>query len=107
MIENIAKVALVVVAVIFTASTASAQTQTDTNCTTSPDYGAGRSTNCTSTTTPPPSGGVFEGINKALAANRAKADANRNQNAQQPPQLSAEAIKELLAEEKQEREEVL
>jgi hypothetical protein len=104
MIENIAKVALVVVAVIFTASTASAQTQTDTNCTTSPDYGAGRSTNCTSTTTPPPSGGVLEGINKALAANRAKADANRNQNAQQPPQLSTEAIKELLAEEKQERE---
>ena len=88
MIENIAKVALVVVAVIFTASTASAQTQTDTNCTTSPDYGAGRSTNCTSTTKtePPPSGGALEGINKALAERRAKADANRNQNAQNAQQ---------------------
>jgi hypothetical protein len=108
MIENIAKVALVLVAVIFTASTASAQTQTDTNCTTSPDYGAGRTTNCTSTTTPPPSGGVFEGINKALAANRAKAEARRDQNTQagvqQAPQLSPEEIKELLTEEKKERE---
>jgi hypothetical protein len=105
MIENIAKVALVLVAVIFTASTASAQTQTDTNCTTSPDYGAGRTTNCTSTTTAPPSGGVLEGINKALAANRAKAEARRDQGGvQQAPQLSPEAIKELLAEEKKEKE---
>jgi sarcosine oxidase delta subunit len=107
MIANIAKVSLILVAVMFTASTASAQTQTDTNCTTSPDYGAGRTTNCTSTTTPPPpSGGVLEGINKALAANRAKAEAKRDQNTQQAhqAQLSQEAIKELLAEEKKERE---
>ena len=105
--ENIAKVALVLVALIFTASNASAQTQTDTNCTTSPDFGAGRTTNCTSTTTTPPSsGGALEGINKALAANRAKAEAKRDQNAQQGPQaqLSQEAIKELLAEQKKERE---
>jgi sarcosine oxidase delta subunit len=80
------------------------QSTTDTSC-----YVNGRLVNCTSTTKtePPPSGGALEGINKALAERRAKADANRNQNAQnvqQTPQLSAEAIKELLAEEKQERE---
>ena len=58
-------------------------------------------------TEPPPSGGWLTGVNKALTANREKAEANRNQNAQngqQAPQLSAEAIKELLAEEKNERE---
>jgi sarcosine oxidase delta subunit len=64
--------------------------------------------NCRSTTTtpPPPSGGALEGINKALAANRARAEANTDQNAQQAQQapLSEEAIKELLAEEKKERE---
>jgi hypothetical protein len=64
--------------------------------------------NCRSTTTtpPPPSGGALEGINKALAANRARAEAKRDQNAQQAQQaqLSQEAIKELLAEEKKERE---
>ncbi len=80
------------------------QSTTDTNC-----YVNGQMVNCTSTTKtdPPPSGGAWEGINKALAERRAKADANRNQNAQnvqQPPQLSAEVIKELLAEEKKERE---
>ncbi len=107
MIENIAKVALVLVAVVFTTSTASAQTQTDTNCTTSPDYGVGRTTNCTSTTkTEPPSGGWLTGVSKALAANRAKAEANRDHNAQhvQSSQLSPEAIKQILAEEKKERE---
>ena len=53
MIKKIAKVALVLVAVIFTTSVATAQTQTDTTCTTSPDYGVGRTTNCTSTSTAP------------------------------------------------------
>jgi len=107
MIENIAKVALVLVAVVFTTSTASAQTQTDTNCTTSPDNGGGGTTRCTSTTNPTPSGGWLTGVSKALAANRAKAEANRDhnaQNVQQSPQLSPEAIKQILAEEKKERE---
>jgi len=52
MIKKIAKVALILTFIIFTASAVSAQTQTDTNCTTSPDYGVGRTTNCTSTSTP-------------------------------------------------------
>ena len=97
MIKNIANLALVLVALVFTAS-AAAQTQTDTNCTTSPDYGTGRTTNCTSTTTnptPPNS----EWLAKALAANRAKADARRDQMAQQT-QLSQEEAKALLAAEK-------
>jgi sarcosine oxidase delta subunit len=80
------------------------QSTTDTNC-----YVNGQMVNCTSTTKtePPPSGGAWEGINKALAERRAKAEAARNQNgqnAQQTPQLSAEAVKELLAEEKKERD---
>jgi hypothetical protein len=80
------------------------QSTTDTNC-----YVNGQMVNCTSTTKtePPPSGGALGGINKALAERRAKAEANRDQNAQnvqQTQQLSAEAIKELLAEEKKERE---
>jgi hypothetical protein len=39
----------------------------------------GQMANCTSTTTnpTPPSGGWLAGVNKALAANRAKAEANR------------------------------
>jgi hypothetical protein len=100
MIANITKVFLILAAVFFTASTASAQT-TDTDCTTN-----GYHTNCTSTTQPPPSGGWLTGVNKAMAANRAKSEANRNQNAQgqQTSQLSPEAIKELVAEEKKERE---
>src|SRR5579884_1806203 len=51
--------------------------------------------------------GALDAINKALADRRAKAEARREQNAQnvsQPAQLSPEAIKELLAEEKKERE---
>ncbi|HET9803491.1 MAG TPA: hypothetical protein VFP96_09650 [Candidatus Acidoferrum sp.] len=105
MTAHIARAALVLIVVLFTSALLSAQTQTDTNCTTSPDYGAGRTTNCTSTTTAaPPSGGWLTGVNKALAANRAKAEANKDQKAQQGGQLSPEAMKELLAEEKRERE---
>jgi hypothetical protein len=105
MATHIARAALVLIAFIFTSALSSAQTQTDTNCTTSPDYGAGRTTNCTSTTTAtPPPGGWLAGVNKALAANRAKAEANKDQKAQQAGQLSPDAMKELLAEEKKERE---
>jgi hypothetical protein len=52
------------------------------------------------------SGGWLTGVNKALAANRAKADANRQQGPQnvQQSQLSPEAIKELFAQERQERD---
>lgn len=80
------------------------QSTTDTNCMVN-----GQMVNCTSTTTnpTPPSGGWLTGMTKAMAANRERAAANRNQNAQsgqQTPQLSPEAIKELLAEEKTERD---
>lgn len=79
------------------------QSTTDTNC-----YVNGQLVNCTSTTKtdPPPSGGAWEGISKALADRRAKAEANRNENAQnaQQSQLSVEAIKAILAEEKKEKE---
>ncbi|MGC1615444.1 MAG: hypothetical protein WA736_12215 [Candidatus Acidiferrum sp.] len=108
MMMHIVRTALVLIAFIFTTALSSAQTkqsQTDTNCTTSPDYGVGRTTNCTSTTTAaPPAGGWLTGVNKALAANRAKAEANKDQKAQQAGQLSPEAIKELFAEEKQEKD---
>jgi hypothetical protein len=102
--EGAMKSALVALALFVTAwPLFGQQSTTDTNC-----YVNGQMVNCTSTTKtePPPSGGALEGINKALAERRAKAEANRNQNAQnaQSSQLSAEAIKELLAEEKQERE---
>jgi hypothetical protein len=96
---------LIAVALIATAWPAFAQeSTTNTNCMVN-----GQTVNCTSTTTnpTPPSGGWLTGVNKALAANRAKAEANRDQgtqNPQQSPQISPEAIKELLAEEKQERE---
>jgi sarcosine oxidase delta subunit len=106
--KHIARTVLVLTVFFFRGTFCSAQTpqsKTETNCTTSPDYGAGRTTDCTSTTTTaPPPGGWLAGINKAIAANRAKAEANRDQKGQQTGQLSAGAIKELLAEEKQERE---
>jgi sarcosine oxidase delta subunit len=99
------KLAMIALALLVTAWPAyGQQSTTDTNC-----YVNGQLVNCTSTTKtePPPSGGWLAGVNKAMAANRAKAEANRNQNTQntqQSPQLSPEAIKELLAEEKQERD---
>jgi hypothetical protein len=78
------------------------QSTTDTHCMVN-----GQMVDCNSTTTQqaPPSGGWLTGVNKALAANRAKADANRQQSPQnvQQSQLSPEAIKELFAQEKQER----
>jgi|SRR5579863_5089842 len=58
---------------------------------------------CKTEQTPPT---ALEAINKALADRRAKAEARREQNAQnvqQSPQVSPEAIKELLAEEKKDR----
>jgi hypothetical protein len=83
------------------------QSTTNTDCDVN-----GQQVSCTSTTRtpPPPSGaalhGALESINKTLAANRARDEAKRDQNAQQAQQaqLSQEAIKELLAEEKKERE---
>jgi hypothetical protein len=79
------------------------QSTTNTNCMVN-----GQMVNCTSTTTnpTPPTGGWLSGFNKALAADRAKAEANRGQNPQnvQQSQLSPEAIKELFAEEKRERD---
>src|SRR6267378_6219299 len=101
MTTHITRAALVLIAFIFTTAISSAQTQTETNCTTSPDNGMSRTTNCTSTTTPPP-GGWLAGVNKALAENRAKTGATKDQT--QQAGLSAEAMKELLAEEKKERE---
>jgi len=83
MAAHIARTALVLIAFISTTALSSAQTQTDTNCSTSPDYGAGRTTNCTSTTTTPPQGGWLTGVNKAMDANRAKAQTNKEQKAQQ------------------------
>ena len=99
------KSVMIVLALFLTASPLfGQQSSTDTHC-----YVNGQMVDCTSTTNtePSPSGGAWEGINKALAERRAKAEANRNQNTQnvqQTPQLSAEAIKELLAEEKKEKE---
>ncbi len=98
------KTTMLAIALFLTAVSAFGQeSTTNTDCNV-----YGQQVNCTSTTTtpPPPSGGALEGINKALAANRARAEAKRDQNAQQAQQaqLSQEAIKELLAEEKQERE---
>lgn len=95
---------LMTIALFFTAVGAfGQQSTTDTNC-----YVNGHMVNCASTTeTKPPSGGWLTGVTEALAANRAKALANRNQstqNVQQTPQLSPEAIKEILAEGKKERE---
>lgn len=82
------------------------QSTTNTNCNVD-----GQQVNCTSTTnTPtPPSGGWLSGVNKAMAANREKAEANRNQQAQntqnvQQSQLSPEAIRELFAAEKKEKD---
>ena len=64
------------------------QTTTDTNCNVD-----GQQLNCTSTTTtpPPPSGGALDGFNKAMAANRERADANRALRAQQDQQAKADA----------------
>jgi hypothetical protein len=95
----------IVLVSLFAAVTAlGQQSTTDTNC-----YVNGQIVNCTSRTQTeqPPSGGLLAGMNKALADHRAKTDANRNQGgqtAQQSAQLSPEAVKELLAEEKQDRE---
>jgi sarcosine oxidase delta subunit len=101
--EGTMKLAVITLGLFLTAwPTFGQQSTTDTNCMVN-----GQMVNCTSTTTnpTPPSGGWLTGINKAMAANREKAEANRNQNAgQQTPQLSPEAIKELLAEEKKERD---
>src|ERR1700680_574755 len=90
---------------LMAASTFGQQSTTNTNCNVNDQR-----VNCTSTTTipPPPSGGALEGINKALAANRTRTEAKREQNAQQAQQaqLSQEAIKELLAEEKENKDTV-
>lgn len=83
------------------------QSTTDTDCSVN-----GQTVNCTSKTKtepppPPPSGGWLQGVTDALAARRKQAETKREQNTQnvqQAPQLSPEAIKELLAEEKKERE---
>ncbi len=84
-------------------STFGQQSTTDTNCNVN-----GQQVNCTSTTTTPtpPTGGWLTGVNKAMAENRARAEANRSQNPQnvQQSQLSPEAMKEPLAEEKRERD---
>jgi sarcosine oxidase delta subunit len=98
------KTTVLVMALLLTAVSAFGQeSTTNTDCNV-----YDQQVNCRSTTTtpPPPSGGALEGINKALAANRARAEAKRDQNAQQAQQaqLSQGAIKELLAEEKKERE---
>jgi hypothetical protein len=72
---DITKSALVLAAVIFAGSAASAQTQTETNttCTTMPD---GSRINCTSTSTTskPPSSGAAQGIADALNKNRKPVD---------------------------------
>jgi len=96
------KTSLIAVALFLAAwPTLGQESKTHTNC-----YVNDQWIDCSSTTrtSPPPSGGFWGGLNKAMADRRAKADTNRDQNAQQAPQLSPEAIKELLAEEKKERE---
>jgi sarcosine oxidase delta subunit len=96
------KTTMMAIALFLTAVSAFGQeSSTNTDCNV-----YGQQVNCRSTTTPPPpSGGALEGINKALAANRARVEANR-QNAQQAQQAQAsqDAIKELRAEEKKEKE---
>ncbi|MGB8802547.1 MAG: hypothetical protein WCC97_17855 [Candidatus Acidiferrales bacterium] len=64
------------------------QSTTNTDCNVN-----GQQVNCTSTTTTqaPPSGGAVAGVNKALAANRERADANRALRAQQAQQAKAQA----------------
>ena len=64
------------------------QSTTNTDCNVN-----GQQVNCTSTTTTqaPPSGGAVAGVNKALAANRERADANRALRAQQAQQAKAPA----------------
>ena len=81
-------------------STFGQQSTTNTDCNVN-----GQQVNCTSTTTtpPPPSGGVLEGVTKTLADNRARAEARRDQSAQQA-QLSEEAMREMLAEQEKEKE---
>ncbi len=102
------KVVEMTLAAIFMASAASAQTQTDTRCSTSSDNGLGHTTDCKSTTepVPQPNGGWLKDVLDGLAAKQKRAEAKREnaQNSQQAPQLSAEAIKELLAEEKKEKD---
>ena len=74
MIGTIAKATLCVVTVLIAAPVVSAQTQTQTNCTTSPDYAGGSTTNCSSTsTTSKPSGGAAQGVADALK-NRPQTD---------------------------------
>jgi hypothetical protein len=64
------------------------QSTTNTDCNVN-----GQQVNCTSTTTtpPPPSGGALEGFNKAMAADRERADADRALRAQQAQQAKADA----------------
>jgi len=67
MIRPIAKMTLCVVTAFFAAPIVSAQTQTQTDCTTSPDYAGGSTTRCASTsTTSKPSGGAAQGVADAL-----------------------------------------
>ena len=99
------RVKMMAVALLVTAlPTFGQQSKTDTTCNTVD----GQRMNCTSTTTQqaPPSGGWLTGFNKAMAANRAKAEANRQQSPQtvEQSQLSPGAIKELFTQEKQERD---
>jgi hypothetical protein len=78
--------------------------QSTTNCLVN-----GQWVNCTTTTTTTTGGSILDSIANPTrtSADREKPDANQKQNlqsVQQSPQLSAEAIKELLAQEKMERE---
>ena len=94
---------IVTMVLLATASVTFGQSTTDTNCTVN-----GQMVNCKSTTTnpTPPTGGWLSGLNKTLAANREKANANHDQQAQnaQQTQLSPDAIRELFAQEKQARD---
>jgi hypothetical protein len=94
MIKKIAIVALILAFATFTALAASAQTQTDTNCTTSPDYGTGRTTNCTSTTAAPvqPPDSILQTLQKQREARRAAQQTARQAVAAQPPQTDEQAV---------------
>jgi hypothetical protein len=83
------KTTSVAIAFLLIAGSAFAQqSTTNTDCNIN-----GQQVNCKSTTTtsPPPSSGALTGVNKAMADNRERADANRALRAQQAQQAKADA----------------
>jgi hypothetical protein len=87
--EQIMRTMAMEIAIFLIAVSAFAQqSTTNTDCNIN-----GQQVNCTSTTTTPtpPTGGAVAGFNKAMAANRERADANRASRSQQAQQAKADA----------------